>query len=122
MNIFNSESQIKMLFFVGLIGAIRENRCLLIAFSSILGLLICIEIALSVALLALAKERNLGAVVQDKMTASMNHYKKEGYDGVTKGKTINYIFHFSRHVYNIRQCLIHFIICFTFFSLGCCTN
>ena len=77
---------IKCFYFVGLVGAIRENRCLLIAFSIVLGLLICIEIALSVALLALAKERNLGSVVRNRMTASMQHYDDSGYEGVTKGK------------------------------------
>ena len=66
-------------------GAIRENRCLLIAFSTVLGLLICMEIALGVSLLALAKGRNLGLVVNQKMLSSMKHYEREGHDGVTKG-------------------------------------
>ena len=69
-------------------GAIRENRCLLIAFSTVLGLLICMEIALGVSLLALAKGRNLGLVVNQKMLSSMKHYEREGHDGVTKGNLI----------------------------------
>ena len=44
------------------------------------------EIALGASLLALAKEQNLGSVVQEKMTSSMKHYKRTGYDGVTKGE------------------------------------
>jgi len=69
---------------MGLVGAIRENRCLLIAFSTVLGLLICIEIAVGVSLLALAKEKNLGSVVHDKMTTSMRRYEETGHEGVTK--------------------------------------
>ena len=71
--------------FQGLIGAICENRCLLIAFSSLLGTLICVEVALSITLLALAKERQLGSIVEEKMTSSMRRFEGKNYDGVTKG-------------------------------------
>ena len=63
----------------------RENRCLLIAFCVLLGLLICVEISIGVSLLALAREHNLGAVVSEKMTSSMRRYDKDGQEGVTKG-------------------------------------
>ena len=68
----------------------RENRCLLIAFCVLLGLLICVEISIGVSLLALAREHNLGAVVSEKMTSSMRRYDKEGQAGVTKGRSILY--------------------------------
>jgi len=69
---------------MGLVGAVRENRCLLIAFCVFLGMLICVEISIGVSLLALAREHNLGAVVSAKMTSSMRRYDKEGHDGLTK--------------------------------------
>ena len=59
---------------------------MLIVFSSLLGLLICIEIALSIALLALARGESLDSVVEDKMRSSMKHFEVEGYEGVTTGK------------------------------------
>lgn len=68
---------------MGLVGAIRENRCLLIAFSVVLGFLIFVEIALLVTLLALAREQNLGSIANNKMTESMKRYDEEGYEGVT---------------------------------------
>ena len=58
-----------------------------------LGLLICIEIAVGVSLLALAKEKNLGSVVHDKMTTSMRRYEETGHEGVTKGNiNVRYLY------------------------------
>ena len=89
---------------LGLVGAIRENRCLLIAFSVVLGLLIFVEIALLVTLLALAREQNLGSIANNKMTESMKRYDEEGYEGVTTGK-LNSIYTFNSQIY---QALINF--------------
>ena len=74
---------------IGLVGTVKENYCTLLVFCVALALVVCLEVSLAISLFTLASQNKLGDVVNETMMASLEHFNKSGYEGVTKGKTLH---------------------------------
>ena len=69
---------------LGIIGTSLKNLYILLASSGFLALVILTEFSVLITIFVLAKQHNLGQVIEKPMMKSLQHFEKSGYDGVTK--------------------------------------
>lgn len=68
--------------FFGCCGAIRENACMMLTFSVLLGLIFVCELAGGIAAYVLRGE--VDKIVNENMQKSLNHYNQTAHGGVTE--------------------------------------